>query len=436
MSEAKCEQLFATLPNNSTGFSFEVKESLKILGCVWNRKGLDYNAMKTKLVNCVTNAIAYLTRCFNSNATTITRANAYKTFVQPITQYFFNFIILDTKTIRKLEKQMLKFINCRPVKGTITKLSKNRGGLQITSLRHRNMATMAHWIIRAYKDEKEWTGIFKRTITKHMNKNVNTVNNCVVRNALIAWKYLNLGDVQSINNTLSIKELCNRKERKSMNVRSILKKKVNTVLVEDTNVEWTTLDLGKIGTKPTYYWTYLRKMSLTSKARQLRWRYWLHRNYLPIKRINQTRIRCSNCNEKLSYDHMFKSCSLTLSTRNKFAAWAATMSGESFRTWHDRWRDDKLPTELALTGNPLLEGIDTLMCTIKFAIWSKFASYMFGNKPNVFIHPKYILRSAVHEFIICAKKHGDTQRDASCPFGWTQLLDNVSKLTDYVEETV
>ncbi len=383
----KCYQLLAR--NNS----ITVANDIMILGCKWTINGIDYKATCDKLIGEIAKAISILERCYSARDSIITRANACISFVIPILTYYSNFILFRKKEASKIDAMIRKYINVSNIKHCVFYMAKKKGGLGIRKTQHRNCATLAHWIIRAYSGREPFNFAIKNYIEEKKETKIKDVKNPIVRNLLIAWKHLNLGPINDVVlKNWGIKEICDNTTCGKLNVSKYEDMKITECFVKSLR-QTPSVDTGKIINRPEYYYKYLHKMNCRSRVKQLRWRAWLNNNYVPIKRKQGERVPCTYCQVKIDYQHMISKCKATKPIKMKFVNMAANLSNITRTRWYNIWDNDTPPKQGA-KANELEKAIDLYMSILKFQIWKQFSSFMFGNKPHVYINADRIILAA------------------------------------------
>ncbi len=77
----------------------------------------------------------------------------------------------------------------------------------------------------------------------------------------------------------------------------------------------------------------------------------------------------------------------------------------------------------------MLLRLDLLMSIIKFYIWSRFASYMFGDSPNINIMSSHIFKRSFQTLKLIARRHPKStsietsHSNIRCPAGWELVLE-------------
>ena len=422
----KCAQMTSRFEENE--YIFQAGEIIKLLGCSFNNNGIMRDAIFNKILLKCSSAINRLNNSWIAKCSVFTRAITFGTFVEPIYNYYMNFVLLSDAQLDILDKMAIKFMNVRTTSDVIF-LDKNRGGLGLRRAKKINLSIAAHWIIRAHSSTDEWAEEFKRTIQNNLDNRIRDVNNGIVKNAVIAWKHLNLGPVDrcTLKTVKELKQIVNRSKKcydadiLNATVRRGFVRR-NTYVVKDPRYGVANLHVGANPEQSKF--VYLEKMALPSKVKQLRWLTWLNPNYVYIKRQGGVRIRCSNCrDDKVSLRHMMVHCVLAKRVKKRFCKWVKAVVNIHRPYFSRIWDRDRPPNRVRRTANSYWEGIDTFMCIVKFEIWKRFTKYMFGGAPNVFMDEKSIFKIAIVKLKESAREHKQTT-DAGYPAGWNVLFNH------------
>ena len=97
--------------------------------------------------------------------------------------------------------------------------------------------------------------------------------------------------------------------------------------------------------------------------------------------------------------------------------------------WNTAWQSDYSPHWKEIKNNSAIEALDLLMSIIKFYIWSRFASYMFGDSPNINIMSSHIFKRSFQTLKLIARRHPKatsietSHSNIRCPAGWELVLE-------------
>jgi len=196
-------------------------------------------------------------------------------------------------------------------------------------------------------------------------------------------------------------------------------------------------------------------MKIPPKAKQLRYRLTHGVGYVPIQRNAQRqRISCPICTSinhhhddveiKIDFNHISHGCSRAALVKHIFVNQIVHNSLQhiiesndndsitlvSQLDWNLIWDNDLFPTKSQINICPTLHALDYLMTLIKFELWSKFTSYMYGDKPNIFIEPTSLVHICLMRLKAIGRMHPkaiDIDLDNSgdfikCPSGWEQVV--------------